>query len=218
MAITVLIVEDHSLVRSGLAALIESTEGIEVAAVVLDGREAVRLTEELEPDVVLMDVAMPGLNGVEATFRIVQKRPLTKVLALSGHDDLTMVSGMLRAGATGYLLKTCSAEELLQVIRHVSAGDTYLDPEITGAVVADYLKLLEGLNSAPPPMPLDDAEAELLALLTSGKTTEQVAAKLKLSQRSVARQRAALLKKLGLTNAAELTRYALIHGSTLLKN
>ncbi|MDF9407163.1 MAG: Transcriptional regulatory protein DegU [Pelotomaculum sp. PtaB.Bin013] len=142
MSISLILVDDHKIVRDGLRSLLKETPGMKVIAEAAEGRTAVRLARELSPDVVIMDVAMPDLNGIEATRKIKEESPNTKVIALSMHSDKRFVSEMLSAGASGYLLKDCAFEELAGAVNTIIAGKYYLSPSITGVVVTDYVQSL----------------------------------------------------------------------------
>lgn len=175
MAIRVLLADDHELFLQGLRALLEKEPGLEVIGEAGDGRAAVRLARERAPDVVLMDVAMPAMNGVEATRRILAERPATKVLCLSMHADRQFVSAVLEAGAVGYLLKDCVLEELVRAIHHVRAGHSYLSPAVAATVVEDYAAHLAGRRS-PGSSPLSSREREVLQLIAEGWSVKEIAA------------------------------------------
>jgi len=217
MKIRVLIADDHKIVRDGLRALLEKQKGMEVVAEAQDGREAVRLARELSPDIVIMDVAMPDLNGVDATRQIVPEVRDVKVIALSMHSDKRFVAQMFKAGASGYLLKDCAFEELAQAVAVVMAGHTYLSPEIVGPVMEDYVRHLSNTDSSGFGV-LTAREREVLQLLAEGRTTRQIAAHLHVSIKTIETHRQQIMNKLKVHSLAELTKYAIREGLTSLES
>ncbi len=215
MAIRILIADDHGIVRDGLRALLAEQSDMEVIGEAADGREAVRLVRELTPDLVLMDVSMPELNGIEAVHQIVRNNTRAKVIALSVHSDRRFVSCMLGAGASGYLVKDCAFEELVRAIRVVTAGQTYLSPAVTGMVVEDYLRQGVG-DSTSMYEDLTDREREVLQLLAEGYSSKEASARLGVSTRTIDTYRHNLMRKLGVRSVAELTKYAIREGLTSL--
>ncbi len=215
MSIRVLLVEDHQLVRECLRAALEKEADIEVVAEAADGRAAVKLTQETRPRVVVMDVVMPNLNGIEATRQILAEAPGVKVLALSMHSDRQFVAGMLSAGATGYVLKDCAFEELAEAIHTVARDETYLSPGIAGIVVGDYVKQLstDELRVTAVHTP---REREVAQLFAEGKSTKEVAAALHVSAKTIETHRRQIMNKLGIHGIAELTKYAIRTGLTSL--
>ena len=212
--IRVIIADDHQIVRDGLRSLLEKEPDLEVVAAVEDGRTTVRLVEELQPDVVIMDISMPGLNGIEATRKITRDFPNIKVIALSMHDDGRFVTNMLKAGASGYLLKDCAFKELTKAIHVVvRAGKSYLSPDITDVVVDSYVTG----QSGPEPLLytlLTHREREVLQLVVEGKTSSQIAEILYVSVKTVETHRTQLMHKLKITNLADLVKYAIKEGIT----
>jgi DNA-binding NarL/FixJ family response regulator len=211
----ILIADDHKITRQGLRSLLESDRELEVVAEAQNGREAVELAKQCSPDVVIIDVSMPGLNGVEATRRIISDNRNVKVIALSMHSDTLFVSEMLKSGAVGYLLKDCAFEELLQAIKTVIDGKTYLSPSISTIVVDDYLHRL----AKPYALEVDvltDREREVLQLLAEGQSTKQIAIKLHVSAKTIETHRRQIMNKLDLHTVAELTKYAVRKGLTTL--
>lgn len=213
MTIRVLLADDHKLMRRALGRQLDHREGIVVIGEADDGRDAVRQAIELRPDVVIMDITMPGLNGVEAARQIVAKAPGVRVLALSAHVDQQHVSSMLEAGATGYLAKHCEPEELVEAIERLSRGKVYLGTGVADVVLDDYVKRLEGETNQPVAV-LTSREREVLQLLAEGKSTKEIADLLDVSAKTVDTHRANIMSKLGLRSIAELTKYAIREGLT----
>lgn len=211
MDIKVLIADDHRIMRHGLRSLLAMHEGITVLDEAENGRDAVRLAKELLPDIVIMDVAMPELNGIEATNQIVALSPQVRVIALSMYYDRQLVSKMLEAGASGYLLKDCAAEELVEAIRTVFKGGTYLGRKIEPIVVRDYVQHLKAPETAKTST-LTSREREVLQLIAEGKSTKDIAARLYVSAKTVETHRRNIMQKLGFDSIAELTKYAIREG------
>jgi two-component system response regulator NreC len=216
MSIRILLADDHKITRQGLRSLLDKEFDMEVVAEAEQGRTAVRLVRELSPQVVIMDVTMPDLNGVEAARQIVSEFPDVKIIALSMHSDSLFVTEMLRSGASGYLLKDCAFEELARAIRTVVAGKTYLSPSISGVVVDDYLHRLSKAVLSGSEV-LTDREREVLQLLAEGKSTKQIALKLHISVKTVETHRRQIMDKLDIHTVAELTKYAIRKGLTSLE-
>ncbi len=215
MSIKILLADDHRITRQGLRSLLEKEPDMEVVAEAEEGRTTVRLACELLPDVVVMDVSMPDLNGMEATRQILAELPNVKVIALSMHSDNLFVSEMLKSGASGYLLKDCAFEELARAIHVVVDGKTYLSPAISGVVVDEYLHHLTKTES-PGSKVLTDREREVLQLIAEGNSTKQVALKLHISVKTVETHRRQIMSKLNIHTIAELTKYAIRQGLTSL--
>ena len=213
MTAKVLLVDDHKIVREGLRALLEAESEFEVVGEAGDGREAIGLVPERRPDVVVMDISMPGLGGVEATRRIRAKEPDVKVLALSVHAEKQFVAGMLRAGASGYLLKTEAADELVLAIWTVLQGGRYVSPQLVDSNVENYVQQLIDEWKLPV---LTSREREVLRLIAEGKKNRQIANELYMSQKTVDNQRQHIMQKLDLHNTADLTRYAIKEGISFL--
>jgi DNA-binding NarL/FixJ family response regulator len=213
MSIKVLIVDDHAIVRHGLSRSIQQQEDMEVVGQASDGRVAVELARKLSPDVVLMDVSMPYLNGIEATREILRESPATRVVALSMHSAKRFVREMFRAGASGYLLKDCEFDELVQTIRLISEGQTYISPSISRIVVENYArKPQEDKESAFSV--LTQREREVLQLMAEGNSTKQIAMRLFISPKTVEAHRLRIMNKLDIDNVALLTKYAIQEGLT----
>jgi len=215
MSVTIILADDHNILRQGLRALIEARPGMRVVAEAVDGLTAVQLSEKLSPDLVIMDVQMPVLNGMEATRKIISGQPGVKVIALSMHSDRRFVAEMLKNGARGYILKECAFDELTRAIDTVLKGQIYLSPGITGTVLEDYVQRLTA-SDPQPQSDLTNREREVLQLLAEGHATKQIASLLHLSEKTVEVHRRNIMKKLGLGNLADLTRYALRAGLTNL--
>ena len=216
MTVKVVLADDHKIVRDGLRSLLEQHSDIEVVGEAETGRRAVTLAATVVPHVVVMDIGMPDLNGIEATRRIVTKHPEVKVIALSMHSDKRFVGGALRAGASGYLLKDCAFEELIEAIRAVQSGRVYLSPKITAVVVDDYVKVASDRDSSAL-LPLSSREREVLQLLAEGKQTKEIAADLFLSVKTIETHRQNIMEKLNLHSIAELTKFAIREGLTSLE-
>ena len=213
MSIRVLIADDHKIMLAGLRSLLEKQTDFDVVGEAENGRKAVQMAQKKEPDVVVMDVSMPDLNGIEATKQIIESLPETRVVALSMHSDKRFVMGMLRAGASGYLLKDCASQELANAILQVAGGKKYLSPEITGVVIEDSLH----------PQPQEEAsllsarEREVLQLIAEGWSTKQTASHLYVSVKTIETHRRQIMKKLDLHNIADLTKYAIREGLTSIE-
>ena len=207
----VMIADDQGIVRAGIRSLLEPVEDIQVVGEAADGWEAVEKALRLRPDVVLMDISMPRLRGIEATREIHQQMPNVKILALTVHDREEYFFAMLKAGGSGYLLKEGEPEELLAAIRAVQRGDAYLSPTVTRSVLDDYLAR-RGSEMASDYDQLTLRQKEVLQLVAEGKTTRQIAAELHLSVKTVEKHRSQMMKKLGLQNIQSLMKYALRKG------
>ncbi|NKB68423.1 MAG: response regulator [Candidatus Latescibacteria bacterium] len=213
MTIRLILVDDHPMLRQGLRALLDQETDLQVVAEAGDGRTAVQQAQTQQPDLVIMDLALPQLNGIEATRQIRALYPQIKIIALSQHMDSRYVEGALEAGADGYVLKRAAVGELVQAVRVVTAGQAFLSPFITRVVLDRYSqpadRSLRGLAS-----PLTDREREILQLITEGQTTSQIALNLHLSERTVSTHRQHIMDKLGLHTLPALTKYALREGLT----
>ena len=203
----ILLADDHTVVRQGLRRILAEHSDLEVVAEATNGREAVQQGEALKPDLVLMDVSMPELNGVEATRRLKGVLARTKVLGLSMHRDHVYVREMLRAGASGYLLKECSDAELIGAVRAVVRGEGYLSPAVSDAVLTDYRK-----HVRDPIDLLSSREREILQLLAEGKINKEVAVQLNISVHTVDAHRGRIMEKLDLHSIGEMVRFAMRNG------
>jgi len=218
MSIRILIADDHAVVRQGLCSLLGQEPGMTVVGEVADGRSAVRLSTELAPDVVIMDITMPDMNGIEATHQIKTTSPGIKVVALSIHSDRRMVARMLAAGASAYLTKDSPFEELTRALRTVIGNQTYLSPPIADTVTKEYVRrLLKEDESSSPAPDLSDREREVLQLLAEGNSTKQIASELHVSDKTVETHRRQIMRKLNLHSLAELTKFAIREGLTSLE-
>lgn len=212
MGITILVVDDHKILRQGLRTLLAREADMEVVAEAEDGRDAVRLVRELSPQVVIMDVGMPDLNGIEATRQILQESPETKIIALSMHSDRRFVTNMIKAGASGYLLKDSAFEELATAIRVVMARKTYLSHEIAHVVVKDYVQGGGSKDDLSVFSVLSPREREVLQLMAEGKTNRLIAEALNVSLKTIETHRQQIMNKLEIHNIVELTKYAIREG------
>lgn len=213
MSIRLILADDHTIMRHSLSESIQQEEDMEVIGQAEDGRSVLKLVRELSPHIVVMDISMPELNGVEATRQIIRDFSNVKVIALSMHSARKFVVEMFKAGASGYLLKDCEFDELVDAIRTVAAGKTYLAPSITDVVIDNYVR------NAPESEPgvfstLTKREREVLQLVAEGKTTKQIGLCLYISPKTVEGHRLRFMKKLNIDNVAQLTKYAIQEGLT----
>ncbi len=215
MSIKIILADDHKLFRDGLFSLLDKHPGFEVLAQAADGREALELVRELLPNILVIDIAMPGMNGIEATKRIKNEYPNIKIIALSMHSDRQYIEGMLKAGASGYLLKDCAFEELINAIRTVVENHIYLSPKISDIVVSDYIQS-SSENVIFSSLTL--REREVLQLLAEGVCTKDIASKLCVSVKTIETHRHNIMSKLNLYSVAQLTKYAIRSGMTSLEH
>jgi len=215
MKYRIILADDHQLLRAGLRGLLDKEPDFQVVAEASDGRQAVELATQHQPDLAIMDIGMPNLNGVDATRQIRAVAPRTKVIALSMHAGAQFVGSMLNAGASGYLLKDAAYEELVQAIRTVFSGHIYLSRGITGVVVEDYVRRF-GTASTPTRVELTPREREIAQMLAEGGTTKEIAARLHVSVKTVETHRQHIMDKLKISGIAELTKYAIREGLTEL--
>ena len=207
-SIRVLIADDHGIVRKGLRYVLQRSQGIEVVGEAQDGREALALAEQLDPDVIVMDIAMPNLNGIDATAQIVKRNPAVGVIMLSVHSDEAYLVRALTAGARGYLLKDSAENDLPRAVQAVSRGRPFFSPAIAQTLLDDYLRQLQQRDLSDSYELLTDREKEVLQLLAEGKSNKDVATLLNLSVYTVETHRAHLMQKLNLHNTAEIVLYA----------
>jgi DNA-binding NarL/FixJ family response regulator len=215
--IRILLADDHNILRSGLRELIEKQHRFSVVAEAENGRIAVQLCKELSPDVVIMDISMQDLNGIDATRQIVGNSPQTKVIILSAHSSQRFVTEVFKAGASGYLLKDCNADEIFSAILAVAMNETYLCPQIATIVRQDYV---QHLTQAAPATSngLTPREREVLQLMAEGKSTKEIAFSFNLSVKTIEAHRQRIMEKLNIHSVAELTKYAIREGLTSLEN
>lgn len=206
----VLLADDHTLVRAGLRKLLESMPALTVVGEADDGLQMLALAAQLQPDLVLMDIAMPGLNGLEATARLVKAQPAARVLILSMHQNEEYVRQALRHGAAAYLLKDAAPVELELAIKAVQRGETYLSPAVSRGVVSDYVQRLRG--DVPTAVHLTPRQREVLQLVAEGHSTKEIARRLNISVKTVDTHRSQLMKQLDIHEVAGLVRYAVRSG------
>lgn len=214
MALRILIADDHAVVADGIRHLLAAQADLEVVGTAGDGTEAVRLAEDLRPDVTLLDVVMPHMNGIDAAREILRRDPEARVIMLSMYSDSDRVYQALQVGARGYVLKRDLSEELIDAIRQIGAGGRYLSPSVTDTVISDYLhdkKVPDALHQ------LSSRERHVLQMLVEGKSAASVARKLHLSPRTIETYKARLMRKLGLSNLPSLVKFAVRHGLTPLE-
>ena len=211
-SIRVLLVEDHTIVRKGLRALLEGQSDILVVGEAEDGRQALEQVQQILPDVVLMDIGMPGLNGLEATRQIKHQFPKTKVVVLTMHTNAEYIFNVLQAGASGYLIKQAATEEVISAIRAAYHGESFLSPSISTKVIEEYLRRAGKTELVDPFERLTSREREVLQLIAEGRSTQEIAALLYVSGKTVETHRARLMEKLGIYTIAELTQYAIRKG------
>jgi len=211
-AIRVILAEDHTIVRKGLRSLLEGEEDIEVIGEAGDGKEAITLVEQKKPDIVVMDIGMPELNGLEATRRIKKKFPETKVLILTMHTNEEYVFEILQAGASGYIVKKAAPMELVSALRAVKRGESFLSPSISKKVIDEYLQRAGEAKRRGAFELLTDREREVLQLIAEGNSTRGIAGRLFISTKTVETHRSNLMEKLDLHGTADLTRYAIRMG------
>jgi DNA-binding NarL/FixJ family response regulator len=213
--IRVLLADDHAVLREGLRTLLGQEPDIEVAGEVKDGRNAVSEAARLNPDVVVMDIGMPGLNGIDATRRIVQETRSCRVLCLSVHREKQLINAMLEAGASGYLLKSCVSRELVEAIRTAASGESYLSPPIAADVLQHHVRGGGSERNGAYSI-LTEREREVLQLIAEGHHTKIIADRLDVSSKTILAHRENIMKKLNIDSVAALTRYALREGITNL--
>src|ERR671913_1795856 len=208
----ILLADDHTVVRQGLRKILEDRPQWEVVAEAADGREAVRQAEEVKPDVAIVDVAMPLLNGIETTRQIARKSPTTRILVLSMHSDEAYVNQILKAGATGYLLKDSADVDLLPAVAAVSAGKSFFSPAVARLMLDDYVRQLADKGITDRYESLSEREREIFQLIAEGKANKEIAAILSISPSTVETHRARIMEKLDLHSAAEIVLYAVRRG------
>jgi len=210
--VRIMLADDHTLVRQGLRKLLEERPDWEVIAEAGDGREAVRLAEQHKPDVAILDVAMPLLNGIEATRQITRRTPGTRVLVLSMHADEAYVTQILQAGATGYLLKDSADVDLVKAVGEAARGKSFFSPAIARVMLDDYVRQLADRGVTDRYDSLSEREREIFQLIAEAKTNKEIAALLNVSPSTVETHRAHIMEKLDLHSAAEIVLYAVRRG------
>jgi len=216
VSIKVIISDDHKIMRDGLKSMLEKQRDIEIIAEASDGRTTVELAIKLKPDVIIMDVAMPDMNGIEATRQIIKKSPKIKVVALSMHSDKQFILEMLNAGASGYLLKDCAFHELINAIHSVASNRSYLSPEIADAMIKEYKHVISKESLSVFSL-LTSRERQVLQLIAEGKTTKEIAYTLKVSTKTIETYRQQIMYKLDIHTIAGLTKYAVREGLTSIE-
>jgi len=211
MKITVIIADDHMIVRDGLRSLLEKQPDIEVVAEADNGRTALKHVQQLSPNVIIMDIGMRELNGIDATRQIISKFPDAKILALSMYSDKQFIKGLLKAGASGYMLKDSASKELVDAIRIVADSNVYISPSIAGVVTEDYLEHLTEKDAEVRSV-LTSREVEVLQLLAEGESTKQAASTLGVSTKTIESHRQNIMKKLDIDNVVDLIKYAIREG------
>jgi DNA-binding NarL/FixJ family response regulator len=207
----ILIADDHAVVRQGLKLLINSQPDMTVVGEAADGAAVLQQAASVDPDIVVMDLSMPDMNGLVATRALKDARPSVDIVALTRHDDETFLQEVLRAGASGYVLKQSNPAEFLQAIRAVAAGGVYLDPAMTPRVADGLLTKASRARDVTPP-PISERETDVLRLIAIGHSNKEVAAQLRISVKTVEVHKANAMKKLGLTGRVDLIRYGVLQG------
>jgi two-component system NarL family response regulator len=217
MSIRILLVDDHQMMRDGLRSILDLEDGLDVVGEAANGYEAFEMAQTLRPDVVVMDIGMKGLNGIDATRQIKAQNPRAQVVALSTYSDESYVLSMLQAGASGYVLKDAAVEEMRRAIRAVADGHHYLSPQIAGSVVASHLRG-PSQDGPSPASGLAPRERQILQLLAEGHTSSEIARRLHIATSTVESHRRNIMRKLDLHSVAELTKYAIREGLTSLES
>ncbi len=214
MSIRILIADDHKILRDGLKALVEKEPDITVVGEAETGKTAVSLAQKLSPNIIILDISMPDLNGIEAARKIIKANPNVKIVALSAHADQHFIREMMTAGAAAYILKGTAYEELVRAIREVMKGKKYLSPDIARGVLDTYVKLSRPMSDNPAFVVLTDREREALQMIAEGKSTKEIAGSMEVSVKTVETHRRNIMEKLNIHSIAELTKYAIREGLT----
>jgi len=215
--IKIVVADDHRIVREGIINLLSSESDMEVIAEAENGREAVKVVEKLIPDITLMDISMPELNGIEAIIKIIQKMPETRIIVLSMHSEHDFIWKTFKAGAYGYLLKDCAADELVTAIRRVNSGKKYISEDISDVILKDFVDSKWHDEKEGDSVPLSDREREVLQMMAEGNSTKEIADALFISAKTVESHRKNITEKLQLFSLADLTKYAIRNGLTSLE-
>jgi two-component system response regulator NreC len=210
MAISIILADDHPVVHRGMRAILERERDFSIVGAAADGLEAVRLTERLKPDILILDLMMPGLTGLEALRILRERSPRTRIVILSMYSSNAFIGQALQNGATGYVLKGCPEESLVRAVRAAAAGRRFLSPPVTEIAINAYIEQSK-MGSFDPHETLTPRQREVLQLAAEGKTNAEIAARLRISKRTVENHRAILMQRLSLQNQTELIRYALRH-------
>jgi DNA-binding NarL/FixJ family response regulator len=210
--IRILITEDHKTVRQGLKMIVAAETDMEVVGEAGNGQEAIALAQELKPDVVIMDISMPGLNGIEATTELKKIAPFIKILTMTRHTDRAYIRKLMQAGVSGYVLKQSESEELLRAIRKIAAGENYLDPAITEMVFDLCAPKQNKQRGEIESIPLSERESEVLRLISRGYSNKEIAVRLKTSVKTIETQKASALRKLNISGRNEIVDYAILQG------
>ena len=213
----ILIADDHAMMREGLRSLVDKHDGMEVVGQASNGAEAVEFAKKLAPDVVVMDITMPKIDGVEATSRIIKENPKIKVIGFSMHSNKSFISGMLKAGAMGYILKSDLFNEMFKALNTVVSGQYYLSPKITNFLVGTLVGGMSDRKSSASDNDLTDRERQIVKLLTEGLTIKQIAMQLNISDKTADANRRKIMAKLDFSNLADLTKYAIQQGITTVE-
>ncbi len=213
MKTKILLVDDHKILRDGICSIVKGYPDMEVIGEAANGKAALQLVEELSPDIVIMDISMPDLNGIDATRMIIADNPNIKVIALSMHHDKQFVSEIFKAGASGYLLKDCAFDELEHAVNIVMDGKTYINPQIASLVIESLVNQPQATSQKTFSL-LTDREREVLQLISEGQSTKEIASKLSVSAKTIESHRRQVMGKLNIRNIAELTKYAIREGLT----
>ncbi len=216
MSIQILLVDDHSITREGLYALLEKKPNFTVIKQAENGRAAVKLARQHKPDVIVMDINMPDLNGIDATRQILAELPDVKIIALSMYSDRSYIKGMLQAGASGYLLKNCAFDELAKAIETVYNNQTYLSPRISEIVRKEFVKLMKSEDTSATEL-LTDREREVLQMIAEGYKTKEIADRIHVSVKTVEARRRQIMEKLNIDSVAGLTKFAIREGITSIE-
>lgn len=216
MKIKIILADDHTVLRKGLKSLLEQQDNFEIIGEAKDGHEAVKLVRDLAPDIAILDIGMPNMNGIIATENISAESPNTKVLALSMHSDHRFVTKMLQAGAKGYMLKDCAYEELVEAVNTIATGEIYISKAVSGLIIMDYINRMKEFSNTGEQGRLTKREKEILQMIAEGNNTSEIGKFLSVSVKTVETHRKNIMDKLNIHNIAELTKYAVREGLTSL--